>query len=386
MNLNLMQDLLENIKGDILIVDDNEVNLDILLRTLKKQGHNVTAVTNGKDALKIAPRTQPDLILLDIMMPNMDGYDVCRELKMNEITKNIPVIFITAKNAVEDIVKGFQVGGVDYLAKPINRQEICARVKNQLVMRSLISSRGKMIAQLESSNKKLIEADKLKNKFLGMAAHDLRNPLSTIRGFSEILKKESTLSENKDAQEFLSIIHESSEYLLEIVNDLLDYSMIESGNLDLQLKNNSIKDIVENRIKLNQFIAERKNIHIHKSISEVPEIIFDDRRIGQVLDNLLSNAIKFSSSGASVSVEVGTADQNVEVIVKDEGIGISTEDQKKLFHSFPKLSSRPTGGEKSTGLGLAIVEKIVAAHGGFLKVQSELGQGSIFKFYLPLKE
>ena len=293
MNLNLMQDLLENIKGDILIVDDNEVNLDILLRTLKKQGHNVTAVTNGKDALKIAPRTQPDLILLDIMMPNMDGYDVCRELKMNEITKNIPVIFITAKNAVEDIVKGFQVGGVDYLAKPINRQEICARVKNQLVMRSLISSRGKMIAQLESSNKKLIEADKLKNKFLGMAAHDLRNPLSTIRGFSEILKKESTLSENKDAQEFLSIIHESSEYLLEIVNDLLDYSMIESGNLDLQLKNNSIKDIVENRIKLNQFIAERKNIHIHKSISEVPEIIFDtfsevifseEKELGELID------------------------------------------------------------------------------------------------------
>lgn len=380
-----MHDLIEDIKGEILIVDDNHVNLDVLHRTLQSEGHNISAVSSGKDALRVAPRLQPDLILLDIMMAGMDGFEVCAALKEHKLTKDIPIIFVTAKNDVQDIVNGFQVGCVDYITKPVNQKEVCVRVKNHLIMQNLTLTRGKMIAELESNNKKLIAVNKLKNKFLGMAAHDLRNPLATIRGFSEILLDKQTLA-NQESREFLSIIHESSQHLLEMVNDLLDYSVIESGNLDLQLKMNSIKGLVENQIKMNQFLAERKNIQIDKSIAQTPETVFDSRRIGQVLDNLLSNAIKFSNNGGSVAVEVGVAGQNIEVVVKDKGVGISKEEQKKLFQSFPKLSSQPTEGEKSTGLGLAIVKKIIDAHDGFMKVESEPGLGSKFIFFLPLRD
>lgn len=380
-----MQDLIKNTKGEILIVDDNQVNLDVLRRTLETEGHKISAVKSGNDALKITPRLQPDLIILDIMLPDIDGYEVCRKLKEHKITRNIPIIFMTAKNEVEDIVKGFKTGGVDYITKPFNQEEVCVRVRNHLITQKLFLTREKLIAKLESNNIKLVEVNKLKNKFLCMASHDLRNPLASIRGFSGILMKNNKIVEDKELQQFIGIIHESSQHLLDMVNDLLDYSVIESGNLELKLEKGSIKTLVEKQVKINQLLAQSKNISISVSIDKVSETTYDNRRLGQVLDNLLSNAIKFSNSGTSVMVEVRDLGNNIEVMVKDEGVGISAEEQKKLFQSFPKLSSKPTGGEKSTGLGLAIVKKIIGAHDGFLKVQSEPGIGSRFTFSLPIK-
>ncbi len=381
-----MLNQIENIKGNILIVDDNQVNLDVLRRTLENEGHNISAVLGGKIALKLAPRSRPDLILLDIMMPEMDGFETCKALKENPITKDIPIIFVTASNRIEDIVKGFEVGAVDYITKPIKQQEVSMRVKTHLVLQNLILSRGKMIAELESNNKKLVEANELKNKFLGMAAHDLRNPLAAIKGFSEILIGEMSSSEDEDSKEFLSFIYESSQQLLGLVNDLLDYSVVESGNLDLQLKKHSLKSLVEKRIKVNQYLAGAKNIKIENNILDIPEVFIDDNKMGQVLDNLLSNAVKYSQSGTTVSVEGKTSAENLQISVKDEGQGISADEQKELFQSFSKLSSKPTAGETCTGLGLAIVKKIVTAHGGNIEVQSEPNVGSVFSFSIPLKD
>jgi two-component system, sensor histidine kinase and response regulator len=376
----------QDLTGKILIADDDPVLLELLSYTLEAKGYKVLSANNGKEVLKAAQDLSPDLILLDIIMPEMDGFETCLALKEDIATRDIPILFITAKNQLEDIVKGFEVGGVDYITKPIKKQEVCARVKTHLALKNLITTREELIAELEVNNKKLVEAIGLKNKYLGMVAHDLRNPLGAVRCYAEIMSEDLEDSENEDAKEIMKAIHNSSQNMLHMVDDLLDISVIESGNLDLKLERHSVKEFVEERIKVNHFLAEKKDIKVHTDIPESPDIILDKRRMNQVLDNLLSNAIKYSERGTSVTVGVKTAGKNIEFYVKDEGQGIAPDEQNKLFMCFPKLSSVPTDGETSTGLGLAIVKNIVEAHGGSLKVESELGEGSVFIFSLPLGE
>jgi len=232
--------------------------------------------------------------------------------------------------------------------------------------------------------KKVVELDGLKNKFLGMAAHDLRNPLSSIGGLSQLILDEELGTVPEDQKEFLKMINETSEEMLVIVNDLLDISVIESGHFDLDLRKGSLGAQVSDRIRINQIIADKKNITVQLDLQDTPEIMFDHNRINQVLDNLLGNAIKFSKSDQSIYVSLSKHNDTVTVSVRDEGPGISEEDQKKLFGEFQKLSAQPTGNEKSTGLGLAIVKKIIEAHEGTIEVTSHLGEGTAFSFTLPV--
>ena len=241
----------------------------------------------------------------------------------------------------------------------------------------------KLIFQYSLSEQKLIELNNLKNKFLGIAAHDLRNPLSTIRGFSEMLLEGDMGELNSDQKEYLSIIQNVSNNMLKLLNDLLDISAIESGKLSLELTKSQLKPFIEDRIRLNKVIADRKNIVINEDINPTPDVLFDAIRMGQVIDNLLSNSIKFSHQGSNIYVKLSSDDKCI-IIVKDEGPGISPEDQAKLFGEFQKLDAKPTGGEKSTGLGLSIVKKIVNAHNGNIRVESVLGQGASFIVELPL--
>jgi two-component system, sensor histidine kinase and response regulator len=244
---------------------------------------------------------------------------------------------------------------------------------------------NQLILKYSDAERKLNELNQLKNKFLGMAAHDLRNPLASIRGFSEILLTEAAGPLTDQQKEFLTIINTTSEEMLHIVNDLLDVSIIESGKVDLNLNLYSFRKLLEERIRLMQITAENKQMKINVDYDDVPEFKFDTNRISQVIDNLISNAIKFSPPGSTINVTLKRAGDMAEVAVRDKGPGISPEDRNKLFGTFQKLSARPTGGEKSTGLGLAIVKKIVNAHGGEVSVESELGSGSVFKFNIPME-
>ncbi len=241
----------------------------------------------------------------------------------------------------------------------------------------------KLVIDYSIVERKLVELNELKNKFLGMAAHDLRNPLASIGGFCEILlEDENSLTE--DQKEMLTIIHSASENMLSLVNDLLDVSIIESGKLKLERERGSLKKVLEDRIRLNKIVAQKKNIQLHSSITGITDILFDKNRTAQVIDNLISNAIKFSPLDSNIYIYLEKVGKMAKISVKDEGPGISPEDQSKLFGDFQKLSARPTGGEKSTGLGLAIVKKIVEAHQGTVEVQSQLGSGSTFSFTIPL--
>ncbi|GJL78899.1 MAG: hypothetical protein NPINA01_18880 [Nitrospinaceae bacterium] len=364
----------------VLIVDDTPANIDVLRKTLEPEGYELSVATSGESALKIASHFKPDLILLDIMMPGIDGYETCRRLKRDAGNKDIVVIFISAKNETKDVVKGFSMGAVDYINKPFHHEEVCARVRTHINLRSLTELREKLFSKLENNVNRLTELGELKNKFLGMAAHDLRNPLVSIRGLSDLLLDKNNQFSDEQVREFITTMHDASQHMLCLVNDLLDTSVIESGKLSLSLKKCSLHGLIEKVVRANRRLAEKKQMEIQLSLADLPDLYLDPNRITQVLENLISNAVKFSSPGSNIFVSIESANEDVKVSVRDEGPGISEEDQKKLFKGFQKLSARPTGGESSTGLGLAIVKKMVEAHGGTLDVESRLGVGSTFSF------
>ncbi|MDH5762254.1 MAG: hybrid sensor histidine kinase/response regulator [Nitrospinota bacterium] len=379
----MSKSLFGNEKVKILIADDTPANIDVLQKTLEPEGYSLSVVTDGKMVLEIIPRLNPDLILLDIMMPEMNGYEACQAIKENEETRDIPVIFISAKSEVEDIVEGFRAGGVDYLTKPIRREEVLARVKTHLQLSRLKKLQEKRIRELELQNEKLEELDRIKNTFLGTAMHDLRNPLASIRGFTDLFLMGKDSFTDDEKTEFMEIIHQTSQDLLSLVNDLLDISVFESGQLSLKLVSGNLNPLIQKKIQMSQIALDQKNIKVEALLDEVPDFTYDSNRIGQVIDNLLSNAIKFSQPGTSVQVGLLSNKKSLEFYIRDQGPGISPKDLPRLFTAFPKINNQPTGGEKSTGLGLSIVKKIVDAHSGTIHVESEVGQGATFHVRLP---
>ena len=363
----------------VLIVDDTPANIDVLSQILEEEGYTILVATSGQAALDLAPLSRPDLILLDVMMPpGIDGFETCKRLKANKETASIPVIFITAKTETEDIVEGFSLGGVDYISKPFRHEEVCVRIHNQLQLQSLIR-------QLEKQNKQLLDLNDLKNRFLGIAAHDLRGPLASIKGFSKFLIEDDDNLSKETRAGFAENIHLASKNMLNLISNLLDISVIESGALQLQLQSASLKNLIEERGRLHQFSADKKDIALNFELDDIPPFPFDPNRIGQVLDNLISNAIKFSPTGTSVSMRLEQKNDVVVFSLQDEGPGITLEDQEKMFHQFQKLSARPTAGEASHGLGLSIAKIMIEVHQGKLGFSSKVGEGSTFSFSLPCR-
>ncbi|MBF0380737.1 MAG: hybrid sensor histidine kinase/response regulator [Magnetococcales bacterium] len=346
----------------ILIVDDERFNINVL-KDLLDHDYDTMVARNGAQALKrVNSGTLPDLILLDIMMPEMDGYEVCKKLKEDENTRDIPVVFVTAMSDVDDEMKGFSLGAVDYLTKPISPPITLARIKTHLA--------------LKNSLEKQKELNQIKNKFLGIAAHDLRNPLTSLQGMSQLMLKIPLPEEKKT--KFIESINKTSNQMLKLVNDLLDVSVIESGRFDLRLNVNNLSTVAAERAELISEIAENKGVKLVSNLSDLPDSQFDEDRICQVVDNLLTNAVKFSETGTTVTLTTREIDDKLELGVTDQGQGIPADEIDSLFGAFKKTSVKPTAGEKSTGLGLSIVKKIIEAHKGTIEVISEVGKGSTF--------
>ena len=367
----------------VMLVDDTPANLDVLRRTLEIKNYEISVATSGEQALRIAPKLQPDLILLDVMMPGLDGYETCQRLKKKSETRDIPIIFITAKNDSEDILQGFASGGVDYIAKPFNQEEVYVRVKTQLALRSFSRQLSKLVDNLDDRNLELLQLKNINNKFLGIAAHDLRNPLGFIQGLSRLMAHEKELFSPEEMSNHLQAIHDASSGLLTLVNDLLDVSVIENGKLTMNFQSASLKFLIESRINLLKMAADKKNITINADLAEIEEFPIDANRVAQIIDSLLSNAIKYSTHETQVHVSLKNLDDEVSVSVRDEGPGIAEKEQTDLRNFFQKINSEPTDGEKTTGLGLVIVQKMLGAHGGSLHLESTVGVGSTFSFNLP---
>ena len=246
-----------------------------------------------------------------------------------------------------------------------------------------------IITNYALSEKKMFEMNKLKDRFLGMAAHDLRTPLVSIRGFSEMLLTEETGHLSAEQKRLIDIIYKASNDMLNLVNDLLDISAIESGRLDLVCDTVSLDQVVRERIILYHIIARKKNITLDFATEPLERVRMDTQKIIQVIDNLIGNAIKYSPEDATVAVRLRTESKLLYMDVHDQGMGIPVEEQAKLFGDFQRLSVKPTAGEKSTGLGLSIAKKIAQAHGGDIMVKSAPGKGSCFSLVLsydPVRE
>jgi signal transduction histidine kinase len=295
------------------------------------------------------------------------------------------VIFVTALDKKRDEIRGFEFGAVDYIAKPIVQETLLARVHVHLALEDSLKQLKRNQITIESRNAELDEMNQLKNKFISMAAHDLRNPIVSILGFAEVLLSETQLS-TEDSRRYLKIITAACNKMLDLISDTLDVSVIESGELVLNLGIGSLADLVAERVQIFEPIARRKNIEIVKQFSNVEDSWFDPSRIAQVLDNLISNAIKFSPHGKQIFVSLKELNDLLIISIKDQGPGIPAEDQYRVFDHFQTLQAKPTDGESSTGLGLAIVKNIVDVHKGTISVESEPGEGATFAFTLPKED
>ena len=360
---------------NILIADDNAAARKMISQYLKKKGYNVFEASNGIETFTSIIDHPINIAIIDWVLPGMDGIDVCRKIREKHKKGYVFIIMLTAKEEKKDLIEGFEAGVDEYIMKPVNLLELIARVKV-----------GTRIVQLErkliEKQRELISNNEMKNKFIGIVAHDLRNPVISIRGFSELLLKDEN-SFNEEQNEFLGIIHSTSRNMLAMINDLLDISRIESGNMRLSQKKGSLNKLILERVQLIKLQAVKKHISIHEELSLIPEIAFDAHRLGQAVDNLITNAIKFAPMGSNVYLSLMHDGDIVKFSVTDEGPGIPREEQHLLFSEFHRLSIRPTGGETSTGLGLAIAKKIIEAHNGMIEFETQEGLGSTFSLILP---
>tara|TARA_B100000315_G_C14558841_1_gene579535 strand:- start:529 stop:1602 length:1074 start_codon:yes stop_codon:yes gene_type:complete len=356
-------------------------------------GYSVTVTDNGAKAIGMAKSQNFDLILANINLNDMDGKTFLGHLKGDEELKEIPVIIISpfSEKKELEIAKCIKAGADDFLSADLVETLIVSRIKSSLERKLLLEKEKEYLKRIEEEkkvieikNKELLELNNVKNKFLGIAAHDLRNPLASIIGFSEFFLDKEFGPMSNDQIEYMTTIQTVAEGMQTLVNDLLDASAIESGKLDLQLTEESLKDLISERVKVQRMVAQKKNINIQLELIDISKVKFDINRISQVIDNLISNAVKFSPPGSNVHISLNKNKDDATLIVSDEGPGISKEDQGKMFGDFQKLSAQPTAGEKSTGLGLSIVKKIVEAHKGKIFVESEIGKGSSFICSLPV--
>ncbi len=361
----------------VVLIEDDALNARIIRKILEQEGHTVSWFESGELFFAESGGLACDLILLDVVLPGIDGFEVCRRLKESNENAEIPVIFITARHEPDDVVTGFEAGGADYIPKPFRPRETLARVRTHLQLRALHASQAKMISELDA-------AVHSRNRLLGVTAHDLRNPMISIQGFAEMLRDEAAGKVNGDQKEMASCIASAATSMLELINDMLDLSAIETGELKLSIRENDLGKLMNRASFLYRSQAERKGIQIDLNGSSEPVIAaFDEGRIRQVAENLIGNAIKFSPPNTKVAVDWGVRDGGIAFSVSDEGPGIPEAERGRLFRDYGKTSVLPTGGEASTGLGLAICRKIVDAHGGAIQVNNLPAKGCRFEVAIP---
>jgi two-component system sensor histidine kinase/response regulator len=357
-------------KSRILVVDDVTKNLQVVGTVLRNEGYEVMPAASGAEALKCVRAQLPDLILLDLMMPDMDGLEVCRRLKADTTTRQVPVIFLTASNETEHLVQGFEMGAVDFVTKPFNPPELLARVRTHL--------------ELERARQRLREMNEEKNEFMGIAAHDLRSPLTVIRGYTEMMLLDVEMPREKRAV-LLHRIDEAARRMVEMVQNLLDVNAIERGEMNLKLAPVDLSLLLSHAVEVHRprAAAKEQSIHLENETSGPVTVLLDTNLTAQVIENLLSNAVKYSPAGKNIYVRLRKSTDSVQCEVRDEGPGLSADDQKRLFSKFARLSAKPTGGEQSTGLGLSIVKRMVEAMHGRVWCESEPGQGAKFVVQFP---
>ena len=367
-------------KAKVLIIDDLPENLFVLEEILTQDDREIISATNGNDALKLARLHDFAIILSDVQMPEMDGFELVSLLRSNKKTRHIPVIFLTAINKDDkNVHMGYSEGAVDYIFKPLDPKVVDAKVDTFIVL-------YRQRRQLEEANKRLSDLSQQKNRFLGMAAHDIRNPLSIIEYYSRtLLDQASTTCDSNEFKSNLEMIYSSAVFIQNLADELLDFTKIEEDDFKPNLQDLKIGAFLFRIIKINRLFSSKKNINIEADF-ELRDLTMalDSSKMTQVLNNLMSNSIKFSKPGTQILISATEENGELIIRVKDQGLGIPQNEINKLFIPFTTLSVKSTAGEKSTGLGLAIVKKIIEGHKGTIQAESEVGKGTSFNISLPI--
>lgn len=365
-------DTTQDSKGDVLIVDDTPDNLRVLSMVLTRQGYGVRKALDGAMALVSAQAFPPDLILLDIKMPKIDGYEVCQQLRNNPQTSRIPVIFISALDDVADKVKAFDAGGVDYITKPFHAAEVLARVENQLRLQRLQHRLMQQNEELARSNREL-------EQFASVVSHDLQQPLQSIVGFAKLVLLSYRGNLDDKIRSYVTSIEEAGERMQRLTRDLLLYA--KAGNqvrLDETVDCQRVLELVQ--MNLHGAIANKQVTITHDPL---PIVEGNEIQLVQLFQNLMSNAIKFMRPGMTPQIHLSAewTGRDWRLGVHDNGIGISPEHLVRIFEMFHRIESETTG-YTGNGIGLATCKKIVENHNGQIWAESQGGEGTTFYFTL----
>lgn len=358
----------------ILIVDDIEANIQLLATMLSDSGFDIGVAYSGSEALDSVSAYKPDLILLDIMMPEMDGFEVAKILKANKLTQDIPIIFLTAKADISDITKGFELGASDYVTKPFQSQELLARVHTHLKLKFVMEE--------------LVQMNNIRNKFFSIISHDLKNPFSGIIGLAEMISQDGDKLTADDIRHTGEVMHKSAKVLYELLENLLEWSRSQLGTIEFRQHPLDLREYIEKAINIYQLKAEQKQISLRSFISTEAKVFADNYMLNTILRNLIGNAIKFTPPGGVILVGATACEDAslIKLFVRDSGIGIPEESKDKIFRLDTKFVRTGTNNEVGTGLGLILTKELIEKHKGSIWFESEEGEGTTFYFTLPKYE
>ncbi|HXU92434.1 MAG TPA: response regulator [Gallionella sp.] len=420
----------------ILIVEDSMIQAELLRRVLAHEGYRVTVARDGAEGLAAARKERPRLVISDINMPVMDGYELCHAIRIDDELKDTPVILLTMLSDAKDVIHGLNAGADFYLTKPFNERHLLLRVREALteprheeekvemeltvgaerfrinagsrqMMNLLISTYENAILQnrelmavqdqlkslndhleaesqeLAKANAKLKELDRLKSMFIASMSHELRTPLNSIIGFTGIILQGMAGEVNEEQRKQLTLVKESAAHLLQLINDVIDVSKIEANKAEVIMGEFDLADLVREVANSFAGAVQKKGVELAVEAPERLPFTSDHRRVRQILVNLLGNAVKFTDSGR-IGIRLNSVAEGMEVTVQDTGIGIGREDMAKLFNAFSQIviEGRPKEG---SGLGLYLSQKMADLLGGHIAVESEPGKGSVFTLSLPAR-
>ncbi len=368
----------------LLIVDDNPTNLRVLLDYLRESGFKMLVARNGEGALRQARYAHPDIILLDVMMPGIDGYETCRQMKADDGLKDIPVIFMTALSETVNKLQGFEAGGVDYITKPLQHEEVLARVNTHLTIRKLQQQLEQQNALLQEKNRELEDLNASKDTFFSIISHDLRGPFNVLLSMTQLLEEHLDAYSQEKIRQSVRHIRTSAERLHALLENLLTWSRLQRGSMNYTPQTIDLSEIVNRNVTLFLANAEQKGVLLTNTSPEASMVYADANMVDTVIRNLISNALKFTWKGGSVTVSSRRGEESLFLSVTDSGIGMNEASLDRLFRLDTSYHKDGTAGEKGTGLGLNLCKELIEKNGGVIEVDSEIGKGSTFTITLPL--